>query len=369
MGEKPKKLGRGLGGLLGTPVRVDVKPNKDNIQTGGSGGGVVVGAGAAEALEGRSGGAGGGEPGIAHGGREVGAVVGAVEDEGRTAGRKPVPGGEAGEGEHGVVMVEVGDVGPNRFQPRRVMDEAGVRALAESIRRSGLMQPVVVRPTGGGEVRWELVAGERRWRAAIEAGLGAIPAVVRALTDREAAEWALVENIQREDLNPMDRAFAFRALSENFGLTQQEIAERVGVDRSSVANYMRLTELEEEVAGMVSRGELSAGHGKALLGLPRGERRLSLARRVAGRGLPVRAVEKMVVAEAGGAEAVVAEAGETERREAVMADVSARLTRALGTRVRVLPRRGAAGGGRGRIVIEYYDLDQFDGLVGRLGVR
>lgn len=356
MADKPKKLGRGLGGLLGVqvPVRVEVKPQRDDGQTGGSGGGEESGEGR-EGREGRE---------EAHrrdasatdasvtnasvtdasvtdaGAGEEGSRAGMPVPEEGTPGGSPAP---QGEGVHGVVMVEVGEVGPNRFQPRRVMDEAGVRALAESIRRSGLMQPVVVRPTAGGEVRWELVAGERRWRAAIEAGLGAIPAVVRELTDREAAEWALVENIQREDLNPMDRAFAFRALSENFGLTQQEIAERVGVDRSSVANFMRLTELEEEVAGMVSRGELSAGHGKALLGLPRGERRLSLARRVAGRGLPVRAVEKMVGAEAGRAEAVEAGVGVGERREAVMADVSARLTRALGTRVRVLPRRGAAG--------------------------
>lgn len=278
-----------------------------------------------------------------------------------------------GVGVGGVVMVEVGEVGPNRFQPRRGIDEAGVAALAESIRRSGLMQPVVVRPSEGGEVRWELVAGERRWRAAIEAGLGAIPAVVRALTDQEAAEWAIVENVQREDLNPMDRAFAFRALSEKFGLTQQEIAERVGVERSSVANVMRLTELEPEVAALVASGDLSAGHGKALLGVAPGERRLALARRIAGRGLSVRAVEKMASEAAVGEAAGVGEAegGEERRgrREAVMADVSARLTRELGTRVSVLPRRGEGGRTRGRIVIEYYDLDQFEGLMARLGVR
>src|SRR5207248_2832206 len=166
-------------------------------------------------------------------------------------------------------LIAVTAIVPSRFQPRKVMDEGAIARLADSIKRSGLMQPVVVRPAGGG---YELIAGERRWRAAKLAGLVQIPALVREVGDEQAAEWGLVENVQREDLNAMERAWALRDLSQKFGLQQSELADRVGLDRSTVANLIRLTELEPEIADLIAKGKLSAGHGKALLMVPAGPR-------------------------------------------------------------------------------------------------
>jgi len=286
-------------------------------------------------------------------------------------------------------MIPVGSIVPSPFQPRAFMDEEALRQLSESIRRSGVMQPVLVRVVRGGGVtgrrpvavggaavpaapsregegeggeRYELVAGERRWRAAALVGLKEVPALVRELSDVESAELALVENVQREDLNPVERARALRRLSERFGLTHEDVAGRVGLNRSTVTNLIRLTELEEEILELIGNGELTMGHGRALLTELPGPYRVRLARSAAKRGWSVRRMEKEVTT---GAVSEESEPSEAElSREAQVADLERRLAEHLGTRVRITTQRN---GTRGRIVVEFYDLDHFDGLMGRMG--
>ena len=285
--------------------------------------------------------------------------------------------------------VPVSAVVASRYQPRRVFDEAALEGLAESIRRSGMMQPVIVRRVGGSGGGYELVAGERRWRAAQRAGLAAIPAIVRDLDDRTAAEWALVENLQREDLNPIERARAFKRLGDEFGLTQVEIADSAGLQRSSVANFVRLLELDEVVLGMVEAGTLTAGHGKALLGEPDEGRRRALAEAAAGEGWTVRQLEREVEALAGLGEPGSGGGerrsdGETQRRSVGdqggtnpggaspsgsspgIEDLEKRLGEHLGTRVRLKVDRS---GTKGSIVVAFYGLDHFDGVMERMGVE
>jgi ParB family chromosome partitioning protein len=249
------------------------------------------------------------------------------------------------------------------------MDGPGLERLVESIRREGLMQPVIVRPArpgAPGAAPYELVAGERRWRAAQRAGLTRIPAVIRALDDEHAAQWALVENLQREDLNAMDRAHALRALCERFGLPHAEAADRVGLDRSTVANLIRLTDLEPEIGALVRAGRLTAGHGKALLGAPAGPGRIELARRAAQDAWTVRRLEHAAAAAARvpGAQRPAAEPM-LSARAAARADVERRLGEHLATRVEI---RTGRSGARGRIVIRFYDLDHFDALMAKLGL-
>ncbi|HYF14476.1 MAG TPA: ParB/RepB/Spo0J family partition protein [Phycisphaerales bacterium] len=258
--------------------------------------------------------------------------------------------------------IETTRVTPSPFQPRRIMDENALRGLAESIKRSGVMQPIIVREVGG---RYELVAGERRWRAATIAGLERIPALVRALADEEAAEWALVENIQREDLNPMERAYALRSLAEKFSLTQEELARRVGLERSTVANLIRLTELPPEIAEFLSSGALGAGHGKVLLSIADASKRLELAKLAATFGWSVRKLEaaahdarRDVKADSGGAA--------DPSRAAVLRDLERQVSQQLGTKVSIVTDRQ---GKRGRMIVEFYGLDHFDGLLLRMGVR
>lgn len=256
--------------------------------------------------------------------------------------------------------VAVGAVRANRYQPREGMDEGELESLTASIRRSGVMQPIVVRPAGEGG--YELIAGERRWRAAQRAGLERVPAVVREVDDRTAAEWALVENTQRADLNPVERARAFRRLRDEFGLTQEEIAEAAGVQRPTVANLVRLLELDGEILAMVSEGRLSAGHGKVLLSETDLDLRFQHAVRCARGGWSVRRLEREVARPEQGDADVREEIG---RRELALRDLERRLGEHLGTKVRL---RADRSGTKGRISIEFYDLDHFDGLLSKLGV-
>ncbi len=253
-------------------------------------------------------------------------------------------------------------ISASRYQPRTRMDDAAIAGLSASIRRSGLMQPVIVRAVGGG--RYELIAGERRWRAARLAGLTHVPALVRALSDEEAAEWGLVENVQREDLNPMDRAVAMKNVSERFGVAHAELASRLGLDRSSVANLIRLTELEAEIAELISSGALGGGHGKALLSVSAGAARVSLAKQAAAGGWSVRRLEHEAKFSSTKKPATVR--SEVGAREAVVRDMEKRIAEQLGTRVMI---RTDAKGTRGKIVISFFGLDQFDGLLSKLGVR
>ncbi len=255
------------------------------------------------------------------------------------------------------------------------MDESALKGLADSIRVSGVMQPVAVREAGSG--LYELVAGERRWRASKIAGLAAIPAVVVRLSDEESAAWGLVENMQREDLNPMERAEGLKRLSEEFGLSHGQVAERVGLERSTVANLVRLVELEEEIRDRVAGGALTAGHGKALLSVPSGKARKELAKRCESAGWSVRRLEATIAAGAyegspGGVRIDdTGDLGELKvntlsRAQAQARDLEKRLGEHLGTRVRI---RTDASGKRGRVMLEFYDLDHFEGLMEKMGFK
>lgn len=277
----------------------------------------------------------------------------------------------------GLQYIAIDAIVPSRFQPRRSFEADSLAQLAASIASSGVMQPVAVRAVGGVGARggdapagaaWELVAGERRWRAARQAGLSAIPALVVTLSDRESAEWGLAENIQREDLNPIETALALRTLQREFGLTQTEIGERVGLDRSSVANTLRVLELEEDLQALVASGAVSAGHAKALLGAPAGPARVKLGRMAAEAGWSVRKLESFV-RDASGVIAAPEGArvnGVAHARDSVREDLEKRIGEKLGTRVHL---KLHADRKRGRLIIEFYDLDHFDGLLERFGCR
>lgn len=263
---------------------------------------------------------------------------------------------ESDASEASVRQIPLDQVDPNAEQPRKVFDEEQLEELKESIKAHGVLEPIIVRPLEG---RYEVVVGERRWRAARMAGLETIPAVVRPLSDREAMEIALVENLQREDLNPLEEAEAYRRLMEEFGLTQEEVAERVGKKRSTIANRLRLLEIDEELRGAIESGLLSAGHAKALLSVASKERRLRLARRAVDEGLSVRAVEALAREpeehSTGGARTRPVR---RTVRDPLIADVEDRLQQALGTRVRVVDR-----GDRGKIEIEYYNRNDMERIL------
>ncbi len=241
------------------------------------------------------------------------------------------------------------------WQPRRDFDPAALEELAASIRAQGVLQPVVVRPAGDA---YELVAGERRWRAAQMAGLAEVPAVVREVDDRTAAALALIENIQRRDLNPIEEARGLARLIEEHGLTHQEAAEAVGRSRAAVSNLLRLLELDAEVRAMVERRELEMGHARALLALPPARQREAAARVVA-RGLSVRETERLV-------RRLRAAAAPPVRPAARRDPDVARLEQALSERLGAPVRLEHAGRG-GRIVIRYTSLEELDGILERLG--
>ncbi len=257
--------------------------------------------------------------------------------------------------EAGALSIPVDAIDPNPEQPRRVFDPVQIQSLADSIRRHGVLQPVVVRRAGD---RYELVVGERRWRACREAGLSALPAIVADVAERGRLEVALVENIQRRDLNPIELAHAFRALGEA-GATQDEIGERVGLDRSTVSNHLRLLDLPSEMQADVEMGRISAGHAKALLQVASPERRRHLRDRIVSEKLSVRASEELAQA-----------SGATRTRKATSSRPAAdpnlqrlidALRQRLQTRVRI---QGEAA--RGRIEIEYFGADDLQRLAGIL---
>jgi ParB family chromosome partitioning protein len=227
----------------------------------------------------------------------------------------------------------VASLEPNPFQPRVGMDPSALQALAASIRESGMVQPILVRPHRG---RYQIIAGERRWRAAQALGLATVPVTVRAVADDQLLELALVENIQREELGPLEEAQAFQRLQEEFSLTQDQVARKVGRDRSTVANTLRLLRLPAEVRALLGQGRLDSGHGRALLALEREEDQIALGREAAQRGLSVREVERRV-----------ALLRAPRRARATRADANTRaaeekLRQALGTRV-TIRRRGKGG--------------------------
>lgn len=266
--------------------------------------------------------------------------------------RALIPELEAGQGS--VRMIPLDQIDNNPDQPRKRFDEEQLEELKESIQAHGLLEPIIVRPVDG---RYEVVVGERRWRAAQMAGLAEIPAIVRSMSDREAMEIALVENLQREDLNPLEEAEAYRRLMEEFSLTQEEIAERVGKKRSTIANTLRLLELDPEIREDLASGKITGGHAKALLSIPGKAKRLRIARRIVEEGLSVRAVEELAREEPG-KEAAARKRPRMERVDPILRDVEERLQRVLGTKVRVVGK-----GRRGRIEIDYYSEDEMHRIV------
>jgi len=286
--------------------------------------------------------------------------------------------GEAGVGAGRVVGVAVDLIAANKDQPRRVFDEGALASLAESIGEHGLMQPVVLRMVddggqdGGVEQRYELIAGERRWRASRMAGLKVIPAIVREVDDVTSAQLALIENVQREDLNVVELAEGYRVLSDRYSMTQEQIAKTVGVSRSSVANITRLLELPGEVRDLISQGSLTSGHGKVLLSLGMPEKQRKFAARCLKEGWNVRQLERACNDDSDGlvqedvTESKLGKNTENDRAVSVLRDLEQRVGDELGTRVRIRTDKSRK---RGRLVIEFYDLDQFDGLLGRLGVK
>ena len=279
------------------------------------------------------------------------------------SGDQPVDAG--GQGGQRILELAPDEIVPNPHQPRRVFDEEALSVLAESIRTHGLMQPVVVREAGDGG--YELVAGERRWRATKLAGLGTIRALLSEADDARSAELALIENIQRADLNPIERAMGFAQLIERFGLTQQQLSERVGMSRSGVANLIRLLEFDAQHRELIARGELSVGHAKVLLSCDDPTRRALLADECMKHGWTVRLLESKLGAAASKKDGEASKSSDprSERVTSVLRDLENRMSEELGTRV-VLQTN--AKGTKGRISIEFYDLDQFDGLMQRLGV-
>ena len=242
--------------------------------------------------------------------------------------------------------VPIEQIEPNPQQPRAAFGEEQIEELAASIREKGLLQPLLVRPVRGG---YQLIAGERRLRAAQRVGLTRVPVLLRDVDDRESLELALIENLQREDLNPMDEARAYMRLSEEFGLKQEEIAQRVGKSRSAVANSVRLLQLPPDIRAKLSSGALSAGHARSLLGLDSVEVQAQVARDVVDRRLSVRDTERLVRERQPGS-------------DANRAAVESELSRSLGTKVRLHQAKGGAG----RIEIEFYSLEELNGLVARL---
>ncbi len=256
-----------------------------------------------------------------------------------------------------VLEIPIADIQPNPDQPRQDMDPESLGELVGSITRNGVLQPVIVRQAEGG---YQLIAGERRWRAAQQAGFNTIPAIVRSVSDNESLELALVENIQRRDLNPMEQAHAYKELIERFGLTQEEAAERLGKKRSSIANTLRLLDLPQDIQDAVSRGTLSMGHARALLSLPnRGEQR-RLAARVQRDELSVRQTERLVSQQLKKAEKKTTRDDKGQDKPPHILDLEAKLRVALGTRVTI--NQGQRG--RGKMVIDFFSDDDFQRVLG-----
>lgn len=322
---KPRKLGRGISALLGEPVAVRVPPVPDISPAG--------------------------------------AVVETKPEPTRSPAQSAAS--PIDPNERRVVMVPCEAIEPSRFQPRKTFDPKQIEELSASIRSAGVVQPVLVRPLGAG--KYELIAGERRWRASKQAGLSSVPAVVSDLSDEQAAEWSLIENVQRADLSVMERAWAVRGLCERFGLSHAQVAEKLGIDRSSATNLIRLTDLEPDVRELLETQQLSGGHGKALLSIPAGETRIGLARQAASQGWSVRRLEQAAAraaeAPAGAAPGVVM-TDAAVAKAAALRDLEKQLGEHLGTSVKI---RANASGKRGSLVIRFYGLDHFDGLMSKIG--
>lgn len=255
----------------------------------------------------------------------------------------------------GIIEIELDKIIPNEYQPRRVFDEERLKELAASIREQGVIQPIIVHRQGSG---YQLIAGERRWRAAKLAGLSTIQAIVKEASKRELLEMALIENIQREDLNPLEAAEAYKRLQDEFKLTQEELARRVGKERSTITNFLRLLSLPREVKQKLVTGALSMGHAKAILSLDRVRDQVHATSIIVKKGLSVREAEAL-------AQRLKADGKDKEKKGQRLShelkSVEDRLKKALGTKVSISTRsRG------GRIVIEFYSADELDRIIEKI---
>ena len=251
--------------------------------------------------------------------------------------------------------LDVGLLQPGKYQPRTRMDPGSLEELAESIKSQGIMQPIIVRSVGGG--RFEIIAGERRWRAAQLAGLSEVPTLVRDIPDDAALAMSLIENIQREDLNPLEEAAGVQRLIDEVGMTHEQAANAIGRSRSATTNLLRLLQLAEPVQEQLVTGDLDMGHARALLSLPKADQ-IAFANRVVAQGLTVRDTEKMV------ARGGLAEQGTKARAEPSrdLARLEEELSDIVGAPVSI----AANARGAGKLVIRFNDLDQLDGLIARL---
>jgi ParB family chromosome partitioning protein len=327
--KKSRRLGKGLQSLLSTPVEVTSPDSNDE---------------APSAIK---------SPAVAD---MVSGTVGNTKN--TNASDSVTPGSTMPVG--GLVYLDVDLLAPNARQPRQVFDDDGLSSLAESIQKAGLMQPVIVRPSkSAGE--YELVAGERRWRAAQMAGLKQIPAIIKEIDDKTSAEWALIENLQREDLNPIDRAEAFDRLVVDFNATQKEIATQLGIDRSSVANFLRLNDLEPSIKDSVRDGRLSMGHAKVLLGIPDTSTSKAIARKCAREQWSVRELESQLKKLSNRKPTKVQQ--EQGALEMYMLSLADQLGMHLGTKVTIgLGKKK----GTGKLTLDFYSNDQFEGLLDQL---
>lgn len=253
----------------------------------------------------------------------------------------------------GIMNIELDKIIPNEYQPRKSFDEARLNELAQSIKEQGVIQPIIVHSAGSG---YELIAGERRWRAAKIAGLKTIPAIVKEASKRELLEMALIENIQREDLNPLEAAEAYKRLQDEFKLTQEDLAKRVGKERSTITNFLRLLSLPREVKQELVSGGLSMGHAKAILSLERVRDQVQAASIIVKKGLSVREAEALAARLKSGVKEK-----KTKRLSHELKAVEERLKKALGTKVSIASRSKG-----GKIVIEYYSADELDRIIDKI---
>lgn len=258
------------------------------------------------------------------------------------------------ESEKSIITLSVNEVEPNREQPRKEFDEKALSELSKSIEKNGVIQPILVRPVTGGA--YQIVAGERRWRAARMAGLQEVPVVIREMSDEDAAVFALIENLQREDLNPVEEAEGIRSLIEEFGMTQEEAADRVGKSRTAVTNTLRLLKLPRNILSMVAKGKITAGHARALISLSDEGEMLRIANAVIDNNLTVREVEKTVKTSLSGEKAKPSK--REKKRDKYYDEVELALTQTLGRKVKIYLSKG----GKGTLEFEFFGKEDLSKL-------
>ena len=288
-------------------------------------------------------------------GKGLGSLLGGADIEEISAPKKPE---KKSDGD--IQNIKTSLIEPNKNQPRSVFDDEKIESLASSIKEHGVISPIIVTPIDNGMYR--IVAGERRWRAAKKAKIKEIPAIVKKYSDEQVAEIALIENLQRENLNPIEEAIGYNLLTEEFNLTQEDISKRVGKSRSAVANSLRLLTLETDVQKMITDGSLTSGHARAVLSVEGGEMRLALAKKVAEDGLNVRQAEAL-------AKELMKKKAAPKKKVKTAADIETEnlansLSAAIGTKVNIT--RGAK---KGKIEIEYYGNDDLERILNILGLQ